>query len=272
MIWLNGNLCDADNAISAQDRGLLLGESLFETLLLKHGIPQFWDAHMARLKAAAEHFDMTLSFDEAAIRQGVIDLLAAHAATPRQVLRLSLTGGNGGRGLVAAAAQPGNLLMQISPAPAPPDGLILADCDILRVAGQASSAHKTGSYMDNILARKQAIAAGADEAVMCNQFGRIACTAAGNIFAAFGNRLLTPPVSEGALPGIIRNALLAEKKIAGRQITEGLIEVERLQHADAIFVTNSVNQIVAAGYHTPTVAEKKQGHVLNEALPEFFDF
>ena len=46
MIWLTGQLRDADNALSTQDRGLLLGESVLETLLVSKGVPQFWQAHL----------------------------------------------------------------------------------------------------------------------------------------------------------------------------------------------------------------------------------
>ncbi len=279
MIWLNGILCAPENAISAQDRGLLLGESVFETLLVKNQIPQFWQAHVTRLNRAVKAFDLPLGYDEAALRQGVIDLLSAHKRRERQVLRLTVTGGNGGRGLIAANDAPANTLMHLSEAALPPEALKLADSRVIRLAGntldldgEAANAHKTGAYLDNILARKQALRAKADEAVMCNQYGRIACAAAGNVFAAFGNHLITPPLSEGALPGIIRAALLALENFAGWHIKESLIEAERLKQADAIFITNSVNQIVPAGYHALTADEKKQGLVLNEALPQFSEF
>lgn len=277
MIWLNGTIVAAENAISAHDRGLLLGESLFETLLLKHRVPQFWDAHLARLRAGLQAYGLQLPYQPADLKAGLRALLAQTDSGERAVLRLSVTGGDGGRGLVPPADTDPNVMMQISPAAAPPDHIGLVLCDVMRPAGQAQQAHKTGAYLDNILARRQALAAGADEAVMCNQYGRIACAAAGNIFAAFGKHLITPPVSEGALPGIIRGALLQSQKVGLWQIGEGLIEADRLTEADAIFVTNSVQGVVAAhmvGQNNPT--KKRQGadlsSGLNDALPEFSEF
>jgi branched-subunit amino acid aminotransferase/4-amino-4-deoxychorismate lyase len=276
MIWLNGQLRDADNALSTQDRGLLLGESVFETLLVSKGVPQFWQAHLARLAAACDAFDLDNPYREDALRAGVVALLAAHEATERAVLRLTITGGGGagkgGRGLVPYEKSQANVILQVSPAPPRPAALRLADCAVTRFAGGASSAHKTGAYLDNIMARKQVLAAGADEAVMMNQYGRIACAAAGNIFIARGNRLLTPPVSEGALPGIIRGALLALGAVAGIKIDEALLDENALEQAEAIFVTNSVNGVIAAAYEATSPAQKKQGHVLNEALPKFVNF
>ena len=70
MIWLNGELHAAETAISAQDRGLLLGESLFETMLVTDNVPQFWSAHVARLQASCAAFGLVCPYDEAALRAG----------------------------------------------------------------------------------------------------------------------------------------------------------------------------------------------------------
>lgn len=282
MIWLNGTICPPERAISAQDRGLLLGESVFETLLVKRGIPQFWQAHIDRLLAAAAAFDLACPYDKPALKRAAQELLAQETSpSARQILRITLTGGDGGRGLVPAAPTTPNLMMQLSPTGPAPEALYLADCSVLRLAGQASTAHKTGNYVDNILARREAMGQQADEAVMRNQYGRIAGAAAGNIFAAFGKHLITPPVSDGALPGTVRQALLAQSRVGPWQITEGLIEADRLRQADALFVTNSLNGVVAAFYGpekdtTQNEAQKKQGSdmafALAQALPESLEF
>ena len=284
MIWMNGTLREAEQAISALDRGLLLGESVFETLLVLDHIPQFWDAHLARLAAAARFYDLPCPYGDDDLREGAQALLAAHKdISARAILRISLTGGAGGRGLVPQNPSPPTLIMQASQAPTPPAALTLADCDVLRFAGTAHNAHKTGAYMDNILARKQALKAGADEAIMKNQHGRIACAAAGNVFIASGDRLLTPPVSEGALPGIMRAALLEQKKIGGLAVEETPLSPALWQAAEAIYITNSVQGICPASYKSGA-AQKKQGLLtdkasannltaaLQEALPVFTDF
>ena len=102
--------------------------------------------------------------------------------------------------------------------------------------------------------------------------GQLACAAAGNIFVRFDNRLITPPVSEGALPGIIRGALLEMAMIDGLRISEAPIEMARLAAADGLFITNSVNGVVAAAYGSRETAQKKQGLALHDALPEFSSF
>lgn len=271
-IWLNGDLRAADAAISVHDRGLLLGESVFETILVKNQVPQFWAAHLARLQTACKAFELACPYNAAGLRDGVLALLAAQTIPRRGVLRITITGGAGGRGLVAGQAAGPNVIMQISEAPPHKPALQLADCTVRRMAGADSTAHKTGTYIDNIMARRQALKAGADEAVMMNQHGRIACAAAGNLFVAQGDTLITPPVSEGALPGIIRAALLDVNEIDGMRIEEAAIEMATLHASPAIFITNSLNGVAAAAYIAATEAQKKQGLALNEALPEFDKF
>ena len=102
MIWMNGTLRPADNAVSANDRGLLLGEAVFETLLMDENVPQFWQAHLERLFAACAALGFERRFSDMALAEGVRLLLAETGSdAPRQILRLTVTGGAGGRGLVA---------------------------------------------------------------------------------------------------------------------------------------------------------------------------
>ena len=270
-VWCNGDIKPAETALGAQDRGLLLGEAVFETLLCKGGVPQFWDAHLTRLTAAGTAFHMPLPYSPDALQQGVLDLLKMETPTERSILRITLTGGNGGRGLVAQEASPPTCLMQISPAPKRPEGLRLWISDTVRLATPKS--HKTNAYLDNIMARRQALANGAEEALLLNQHGRVASCAAGNLFVQIGKQWVTPPQSEGALAGIMRGQLIQMGPAAGFDVVEGLLDPDLVSRADGLFVTNSVNEIVAASLSGEVgAAQKKQGHALCEALPQFSKF
>lgn len=273
MIWRNGELRLADDAVSAEDRGLLLAEAVFETLLVRHGIPQAWPAHLARLMAACDAFGIAAPYDEATLRDGAKSLLAATEAAPRCVLRMTVSGGAGGRGLVPARPATPTWLMQLSAAAAPPESLRIHRSRVLRPAGNPSVQHKTSAaYLDNIAARREALAAGADEALLCNQFGRLACAATGNVYVQSGPRLVTPPLQEGALPGIVRAQALAAGQLAGLQIVEGLVDPDMLAAADAAFISNSLAGFVAIGLEAPTEVQKKQGRALSAALPQYREF
>lgn len=279
MIWLNGDMRPAENAVSANDRGLLLGEAVFETMLVENRHIAFWDAHLARLMAACSVFGFDCRYSDAALANAAQQLMDAQddgsdqeLGQNRLALRLTVTGGHGGRGLVPSAPSESNWLMHLSPAPAAPQGLMLHIGDVLRLAGSPLTAHKTGNYLDNIIARRAALAVGADEAVMLNQFGRVACTAAGTIYLKRGPLLLTPPLSEGALPGIIRGQVLQHGGLADLTCQEALIEPDMLRTADALFVSNSLIGVVPAhmqGGSDITEGQKKQGAALCTALSKF---
>ena len=66
MIWLNGDMRPAENAVSANDRGLLLGEAVFETMLVENRHIAFWDAHLARLMAACAAFGFDCRYSDTA--------------------------------------------------------------------------------------------------------------------------------------------------------------------------------------------------------------
>ena len=122
--------------------------------------------------------------------------------------------------------------------------LYVSDYGVL--AGQPDAAFKTGNYLPNIQARKQAIAHGADEALMLNQWGRIASAAAGNVIVETGDgQWLTPALAEGALPGIMLAQL---RQLPDSPIKQGQVTPAMLETARHIFICNSVMEIVAAHF------------------------
>ncbi|MDP6806080.1 MAG: aminotransferase class IV [Rhodospirillales bacterium] len=101
---------------------------------------------------------------------------------------------------------------------------------------------KTLNYLDNVIARREAAARGADEAILVNTVGRLAETTVANLFVVIAGETLTPPVEDGALPGVIRAELL-ESGIAA----ERSLKPNALGRAAEAFTTNlgSIRAIVA---------------------------
>ncbi len=106
---------------------------------------------------------------------------------------------------------------------------------IRRNEGSPASRLKTVSYVDNVLARREALAGGADEAVMLNNRGEVACAAAANIFWVKDGRLFTPALACGVLDGIAR-----AKLVEALPVIEVAGTLQTLQSADAVFLTNSL--------------------------------
>jgi branched-subunit amino acid aminotransferase/4-amino-4-deoxychorismate lyase len=277
MIWLNGNLRRPEGAFSANDRGLLLGEAVFETILLKNGVAQFWDEHWARLMASCAYAGLDTPYSSPRLQQALADLSKEHLAEERQVLRITVTGGEGGRGLIPSQKIPPHWMLQLSPAPHSVALWHLVDVPFVRDAHHV--AHKTTAYLENILIRRAALEAGGDEAILFNAHGDVACAAAGNLFIGYNNRILTPRLQDGALPGIMRQQILTLESIRvdGQrwQIGEAAISRETANEAQFILLTNSVMEVAACAYNPPETrgtskqqAQKMAAH-LNDALPYF---
>lgn len=237
-VWIDGALRPLqDAAVSVADRGLTLGEGLFETMRWEHGAIRRFPAHWARLSAAAAALDLPLDADPGAIHAAA-QALVADQGLERAALRLTLTGGQGPRGLAPPAHRRTHLLLAAAPL-APQGPVRLASVGIPRNPGAPTALFKTLSYLDQVVALAEARAAGGDEALMLNPAGRAASAAAANLIVipAAGDAL-TPPVAEGALPGVTRGALLA----AGL-VREAPVTARDLADAVAIGLTNALTGV-----------------------------
>ena len=100
-------------------------------------------------------------------------------------------------------------------------------------------AAKTANYLPSLLARSEARAAGYDEALMRCSTGDVSEAATSNVFAVFGERLVTPPLEAGPLPGVTRATLLTLAQDAGIEAVEQPLPLETLAAADELLLTNS---------------------------------
>jgi branched-chain amino acid aminotransferase/4-amino-4-deoxychorismate lyase len=226
--------------IPLDDRGLLLGDGLFETLLWVDGQLQCLDAHLDRLAAGCKTLGLPVPDREEAARLCSAAPGEAGVESGRAAVRLTLTAGSGGRGLDRPAA-PAIRLAARAAAAAPvstPADLILARTR--RNEGSPAARLKTLSYLDNVLARTEARAAGADEAVMLNNRGELACASAANLFWITGDKLFTPALSCGVLNGIVRARVLAKAAALGVETVVVAADATTLAEAGAAFLTNSL--------------------------------
>lgn len=236
-VWSGGKLQKSLLVISPRDRGLLLGDGLFETLLVWQGIALWRFEHLQRMQAAAMELGIGFPGDEI---ENAIDRLC-HRTRKHAVLRLTLTRGSGGRGLAAdsekpffvATLVPFDPQLQFQPTQ-------LMTSSIQRNVASPASRMKTLSYMDQVLAAREAVAHGVDDALMLNSKGRLACSTIGNVFLLLDGVLVTPALDEGILPGIMREAVLRAARHIGMKTRECRIKASDIKSASAVFVTNSL--------------------------------
>jgi len=230
---LNGSLMEPEAArIAPGDRGFTLGDGLFETLRVKAGRIQRRDAHLARLARGAAVLALPLpALDLAA----VLEEVRAANGLEEGSLRLTVTRGEGPRGVLPPPSPQPTVLVTAAPlaSPAAPARLILAR-RTRRNEFSPLAGVKSLNYLDNILARQEAAEAGADDAILLNTRGSVAETSIANLFAVIGGRLLTPLLTDGVLPGIMRAAVLA---LEG---TEETLTPADLARADEVLLTSSL--------------------------------
>lgn len=246
-IWLNGKIMEAEVArIDPADRGFLLGDGLFETMLARNGHVSFFDEHLLRLVSGADVMGIDMPFGPVRLRDACHDLLEANGLgkTPRASLRLTLTRGPGPRGLAFPAETAPTVLVTCAAAPPPPARLNAIIATPRRNAWSLSARMKALPYLDNVLAKEEARTKGADEALMLETGGNLACASAANLFIWEGERLVTPSEHCGILPGITRAALLELAPDMGIEVSEEEIAPDRLGQASGAFVTNCLIGLV----------------------------
>ncbi len=239
MTWAyqDGGFVPADGAhVAADDAGLLHGRGLFETFRAREGRVYLLERHVARLRAGAAALDIEApaELDEL---PATVQELAERCELPDARMRLTLTAGR-------QAGRP-SLVLHARPATDyPPEtytrGATAVIASTRRNETSPLARIKSLNYLDNLLTREEARRAGADDALLLNTRGNLAESATANVFIVLGGELRTPPVEDGALPGVTRSAVLELATAAGIPAREATLTKDDLQRAEEAFLTNAV--------------------------------
>lgn len=240
-VWFNGAITEGPLELDRGDRGLLLGDGLFETLLVLNRTPLWGNMHFARLESAAH--ELGIGFDRDVLDDALEEVLE-DAPQGHGVLRVTLTRGTAVRGLGASGGSP-SLLLTLDPFDAALmlKPVALATATVRRNTHAPSSRLKTLSYIDNIAAAREAVAHGVEDALMLNTQGNAACSTIANIFLLKGKALITPARDQGILTGVTRQALVHAAPHLGLVAEERAVAPAELLEADAVFLTNSLRLI-----------------------------
>jgi branched-chain amino acid aminotransferase len=261
--FLDGRIVDQQSAgIALSDRGFTLADGVFETIRVRAGAAVDVQAHLERLGRALE----CLAFPQ----PGRSHHLALHLEETREangmaegVLRLTITRGQGARGLAPAPGAVPTLCITAAPLPSRPDSFTaIVATRTRRNEFSPLSRIKSLSYLDNVMALHEAGEHGADDAILLNVRGNVSCFTVANLVARFGRDLVTPPVDDGALPGTVRRRLLERLPIIELSLTPA-----DLERADEIIATNSlgIRILSALGGHT-----RQHGRELHDAASEIY--
>ena len=252
----DGVVADASQVgLSPLDRTVAFGDGLFETLRVVGQTPQHLRRHLGRLQRSAAQLQLPLPTDAALIAASESVIVAARATGCAEDLRLKWLFSRGIASWQAAADQAteAHWVVSAHQVPPPPASMRLALVD-LPLPQRGWPAPKATSYLDSLLAKQMALAAGADEAIRLDWRGDVAEGAAVNLFAIKGNVLYTAPAL-GIVPGIVREIVLEIAAEAGLVVRSEALSLAAFCQADEWFASNAligVCPVVAAhGYERP---------------------
>ncbi len=248
IVYLNGRLMPLSQArLSPFDYGFLYGYGLFETMRAYSGHVFRLEAHLARLHRAAQVLGISLDITPD-LSKAIYDTLGANHLTNARI-RLTLSGGPGEPVPdIATCREPTVLINARDYAPYADSvyrqGFRAIVSSVGRNTRSPVSGLKSLSYLDNLLARREARVAGAHEAILLNDQGFIAEGSTSNVFLVVGKVLFTPGEDCGILPGVTRAVVLELARSANIEAVEKRISPEELAAADETFCTNSLIEIM----------------------------
>lgn len=244
--WMNGTYQEAEDLkISPFDHGFLYGVGFFETFRTYEGRVFLFDAHMNRLRAALEEFQITMPYSDQEIRN-VVHRLDREANDGDGYFRLNVSAGVHDIGLTPSVYKTPNVIFFRKALPSASRGTEKQGIWLETPRNQPESAvrYKSHNFMNNVRGRMELPSLKETEGIFLTSDGHVAEGVTSNVFWMKEGQLFTPAIGTGILPGTTRAFLLELAKDAGIQVNEGNYSKESVEEADEVFVTNAVQEIV----------------------------
>jgi branched-chain amino acid aminotransferase len=275
-IWMDGKLVPKSAAkVSVYDHGILYGDGVFEGIRCYNGKVFQREAHLRRLRESAHAIRLTIPYTEEQLAQALDDTLAANHLRDSYI-RLVVTRGVGYLGISPKnCVNPAVFIIadsiQMYPEEMYRDGMSVIVASTTRNHPNAISPQiKSLNYLNNVMAKWEAIDAGVPEAVMLNHMGFVCECTGDNIFLVKNGALLTPPEEAGILIGITRQVVIDLAKTAGIAFREANISRYDLYVADECFLTGTGAEVIAVTkIDNRQVGSGKVGPVTRQLMDAF---
>lgn len=238
----NGKIISSNRpCIFYNDRGFTLGDGLFETILIQHGSIPILNYHWKRLEESAVLLGIPLPFRYSELKEMILHLIECHDLQNTVAgARLTITSGESERGILSPhTTQPNFVIFVFEHKRQLQENYSITTVNIKKNEHNLSSKIKSTSYLDNILAKKEAVRLGYDEALLLNTASMIADASTATVYMIKDKQIFTPPIADGALPGVIRSVLLEEFHHLF-PINEQSITLPEILNADEVFLTNAL--------------------------------
>lgn len=250
-VWLDGALVDRDDAkLSVYDHGVLYGDGCFEGIRAYNGRIFKLQSHLDRMWSSAQRIRLEPAYSQQQIADAIRQTLEANNLRDGYI-RLVFTRGVGTLGLHPfRCPKPGTFIItdtiSLYPDELYRDGMHIIVAERRRVPTVClDPAIKSLNYLNNILAKIEAIDAGVLEAIMLNTDDEVAECTGDNVFAVVNGEIITPPGSAGILHGITRQFVIDELAPAiGRAVREQSMSLGDLFSADEVFLTGTAAEVI----------------------------
>jgi branched-chain amino acid aminotransferase len=277
-IYLNDRFLPKEQAcVSVLDHGFLYGDGVYETLRAYGGRVLQLAEHLTRLERSASSILLQLPIG----RDPLADLIRSSLHRNRlqdAYIRVTVSRGEGDIGLDPSLCKAPTLVIIAKPLVSYPaslyaEGVSLAVVKTRRNLPEAIPSHvKSLNFLNNILAKAEASAAGAHEGLMLNHRGELAEGTSSNVFLVSRERLLTPSIDCGILDGITRRLVLRVARDLGMVAEEARLRTEDLYEADECFLTNTTQEILPVRQVDGRLVGKGQpGEITNRLRASFRD-
>lgn len=250
-IYFSGKLVpEKDARVSVFDHGLLYGDGVFEGIRTYNGKVFMLEGHIDRLYRSAKAIALKIPMSKTAMLKAVVLTCKANNNMNGYV-RLVVTRGKGTLGLNPYSCKSPEIIIiagkiQLYSPRLYRRGLKIITAGTIRNHNESlNPAIKSLNYLNNIMAKIEAINSGVEEVIMLNVHGYVAEASGDNVFIFKGNQLLTPPASAGALEGITRNVVMKLAAQSGYEAREAMLTRYDLYNADEMFLTGTAAEIIS---------------------------
>lgn len=240
LIYANGSWVEADEAVVPfNDQGFLYGDSLFETVRVNNGLPFRVEKHLQRMRSGMETIYMNGASQLAEIPE-ILEAFITKNQLKDALIRIIITRGAEGGTPWNSESTPA-IYVTSRPTPLPeswPVRVVFLEeknYPVLRF----HPAIKSGNYLGNMMAKKDAAEAGAFEPVFVNRDGYVTECAIRNIFFIKDDVLITPSIELGVLPGVIRDTIMELAQRRNLKVMETLIVLDDVQNMDEAFISST---------------------------------
>lgn len=239
----------AEAKVSVFDHGFLYGDGVFEGIRAYHGKVFQLEAHIKRLYESAKAIGLVIPMPLEEMSNVVVESCRRNGIA-NGYIRLVVSRGVGDLGLNPYLCPKASVICIAATIQLYPPALYETGLDIVTVATPRNHPEalnpriKSLNYLNNIMAKMEAIRAGVQEAIMLNLQGYVAECTGDNIFIVREGKLRTPPATEGALEGITRNAVIELARKKGLEVREERMSRFDIYTADEMFLTGTGAELI----------------------------